>query len=424
MNWGNPASPMRILWLLTGSQYQGQMFTFTPSELFTRLLTFASSFKEQFYHPVIFYLVAALTLAGMFHTARKRPHFFIVTLLTAAGITFYALNYNIPDISVYYTTPFLIFLMYSCAGAGWLRALLLARKFRTLCVIMLLAAGLAAAAGAHINTSKMSKAGDFYAEDFGRTVFDNVEPGSLILSNSDDLTFISWYFRHCRNTRRDCTVLSIYQPWQLNYILGHKPLIVPCGKVEELRYAISEFKLKELVAANIGKIPVYVQNTDGNLGFLNNIFLTEPFGLIYRLIPPLPEVRDNFSISHPSYGNFMGLFTLAGHNINNGPFTGSGLVKFDTFWVRENDYTGIYGFVVKVMRGGEIISFHERTFVNDIFPASAWPRGKMLKESFVIPARDLKSGDYEICIDIVENREKVYYISGTVAKFRVCSTVR
>ena len=92
-------------WVVSGEQWQSQMFAFGPAELVTqRLPLFARYFGRDF---------AAAALLVPLGVAALRPwRVNVFLLLAAAGNGFYALTYDIPDVFVYLLPSYLVAAVY------------------------------------------------------------------------------------------------------------------------------------------------------------------------------------------------------------------------------------------------------------------------------------------------------------------------
>lgn len=104
----------RLVWYLRGAQFQDRMWAFTFQQaLADRLPMFIRLAFQQF---GILILVAAL---GAFAFPSRRLGLFF--FLYFAANTLWALNYDIPDIAVYFIPSFLVCAVWLGAGVAWLR---------------------------------------------------------------------------------------------------------------------------------------------------------------------------------------------------------------------------------------------------------------------------------------------------------------
>lgn len=99
----DPDTPLRFLAFVSGVPFGGHMLAFGPVELVGRLEMYRLYLSQQFHW--FFVLAAVIGLMSLFH--RDRPVFALLGLLYA-GWLFYALEYNIADIWVYFVPTYLI----------------------------------------------------------------------------------------------------------------------------------------------------------------------------------------------------------------------------------------------------------------------------------------------------------------------------
>ncbi|MGB3634252.1 MAG: DUF2723 domain-containing protein [Rubrobacteraceae bacterium] len=99
----DPNTPLKFLTYVSGVQFGGSMLAFGPGDLGGRLEMYRVYLSQQFHW--FFVIVAVIGLMSMFY--RDRPVSVMFGLLYA-GWLFYALEYRIPDIWVYFIPTYLI----------------------------------------------------------------------------------------------------------------------------------------------------------------------------------------------------------------------------------------------------------------------------------------------------------------------------
>lgn len=99
----DPDTPLRFLAFVSGIPFGRHMLAFGPGEIGGRLEMYRLYLSQQFHW--FFVLVAIIGLLSLFH--RDRPVFTMLGLLYA-GWLIYALEYNIPDVWVYFVPTYLI----------------------------------------------------------------------------------------------------------------------------------------------------------------------------------------------------------------------------------------------------------------------------------------------------------------------------
>ncbi len=118
LNYGNPSTLDNFVTLVTGRQFQGQMWIFGLTELPDRLTMYWSLLQKQ-YHPLLL-ILGLLGLVGGWRMARAAWGFILVLY---AGNLIHALEYDIRDIFVYFIPTYFSIAVW--VGAG-LRLLMLA----------------------------------------------------------------------------------------------------------------------------------------------------------------------------------------------------------------------------------------------------------------------------------------------------------
>lgn len=105
-----------LLALVTGKQFQSEMFGFSLRAIFTeRIPGFFSQFFEEW--SIALFLLAAV---GFFFLKKVDKKVFWLFLVSFLGQAIFVLNYDIPDISVFFIPLFLIFSVFLCFGIGYL----------------------------------------------------------------------------------------------------------------------------------------------------------------------------------------------------------------------------------------------------------------------------------------------------------------
>ena len=99
VNWGDPATPKRLLWLVSGRLYAGLAFGLPLAELPARLLGWASWTARQFLPWGLL-----LVLGGLWRLEGRLRGWWMATLLVWLAFTVYAIGYNTTD-SLTYMIP-------------------------------------------------------------------------------------------------------------------------------------------------------------------------------------------------------------------------------------------------------------------------------------------------------------------------------
>lgn len=208
----NPDTPLKFLAFVSGIRFGGNMFAFGPGELVNRLELYRVQLSQQFHW--FFVVVAVIGLVSMFH--RDRPVFTMLGLLYA-GWLFYALEYNITDIWVYFIPTYLIICILVAPGiiatiegtrlvlstltlSSYLRA---APKVLVVLAFLAFLIPVVGANGIYLTTDRSDS---YEGRDIIDAVAENTEPGATVITDGSSV----WYMQLVENRRSDLEVVSPY----------------------------------------------------------------------------------------------------------------------------------------------------------------------------------------------------------------------
>jgi len=222
--WGDPVSLERLIWHVTGRQYQVWMFSLPFSEVLANagrgLLLLARSFG---------YVLVPVVLYGMVRLFReKRP--LALGLGASALLSFgYAVNYSIPDIEAYYI-PCVIAL--AVFGASGLAGLVRLGRWRHL-------AWFGVAAMLVFNFGDADRQRDFAAHDQATSVLASVKPDAIVLTDWWDIYAPVFYLQHVEGARPDVCIIDkelVRRSWYLRYLENDYPWLTQRSAAELSRY--------------------------------------------------------------------------------------------------------------------------------------------------------------------------------------------
>jgi hypothetical protein len=236
--------------------------------------------------------VSLLWLApwGLWDLFRRRRRLFGLTLLVYLAVVGWALNYNIPNIEVYYLPSHMIVALWIGCGLRQL-VFLPARLWRRLRLPRpsrrRLGAGFGAAMlalpllllAANREADDMSR--DRSAEWLGRALLDALKPNALLLDQGDNWLFPALYPHYVENRRPDVTIVPAYlfvegTNIQLITRLASRGLVVrvPAAYPPHPVPALRRRFLAQFIADNRRSRPVYIAGPKA------------------ELIASLPEMRE------------------------------------------------------------------------------------------------------------------------------------
>ena len=198
VNWGNPITPRRFLWLVSGELYQRNLFDLTLTGIFERARAVAGLLLEQFALPGLF-----LALVGLLFFFKPTRLYFL-TLFVALVYGLFAIIYASFDSYVYLLPVFLSFSIWLGLGLGG--SFPLESRSRTRWVVFLV--GLALCFGLAFQRWPVVDASqDQRAEAFGAQMLADLPPRAMVLASGDRAIFALWYFHFALGQRPDLAIL-------------------------------------------------------------------------------------------------------------------------------------------------------------------------------------------------------------------------
>ena len=252
VNWGNPQTWDRFLWVVTARQYQQFAFGLDLAAVPERLANWAWLLGDQFG-----WWGLGLALAGGAWWWRRDRAFALCGLawtLLAGGYGFF---YDTGDSQAYLLPPLLILATWWAEGArgllrmvagswsAWLRPAL-----ALLLLLPLVSLGL------HWQAADPDD--DWLIHTYIRQALTGVEPGGLVVVRGDGPTFALWYGLYVEEKRPDVAVVSgplLAYIWYREQVRRQSPhLLVPEPGAGEV--TIDDLA-RELIAGNAPERPVY-----------------------------------------------------------------------------------------------------------------------------------------------------------------------
>ena len=219
-NWGNPRDLERIVWHVSGRQYQAYFETSSQAvakELGTFLLLCARQFGPPF-APVI----VLLGMVGLMHLWRHdRAMALAMTLLPAANLAFGVAYVIGEDKDAYYLPSFLALALAAAFGAqavlGWARD----RAPAAAVVLALLPALPLVGNHAYADRSRY-----FIAEDYVANALAGIAPGGMLLTGDWQVYSPLLYARNVEGVRPDVVAIDLNllrRSWYFDYLQRRFP---------------------------------------------------------------------------------------------------------------------------------------------------------------------------------------------------------
>ena len=269
VNWGDPRTPARLLWLVSGRLYHSYAFSFPLQLLPARLSAWLALLRAQFGLWGI-----GLALAGVWYLFSRQRRVALFTLLAYFALVVYALGYDTGDSYVYLISSHIPFVWWIGYGlwslwgelAGWRPAARRAIAVALLVVLLPLAPLLT-------NAPAMDLRQDFAARDYAVGALSGVAPDALLLVERDAQTFALWYAAGALGLRPDVVIVSVelYEfDWYRASLSRRQPAWVAAMSVADL------------IEANRRLRPIYLTNTESPLA---GLYTWQPAGALLRLQP-------------------------------------------------------------------------------------------------------------------------------------------
>lgn len=189
VNWGDPVTVERFVWLVTAAQYRPYLFDVNGAEMFGRFAFAARALLNQFT-----IVGVALIVWGALQMALTRRRIFFALLLMCAPMVLYAIVYASRDSFLYLLPAFAIALMWLVYGAAdilsWAGDDQLLRGAAIALFALLPIYNLVA------NFAAMDVSRDRAAFDYAKQNFQGLSQDAVLFADGDEALFALWYYRH------------------------------------------------------------------------------------------------------------------------------------------------------------------------------------------------------------------------------------
>lgn len=197
INWGDPVTPARWWWLVSGSIYKGYAFGLPLADLPGRLSALAASMIQNLTWPGL-----ALCLWGFGRLVNRRRTLAAVLLLTVIAVSLWSIGYDTIDSYLFLIPVWMIAALLLGFGEWDLsRSMPVWHRWRWLSLLIPIALLFS-------GWSKTSLRGEREAVDFGTRIMAEAPADALIYTATDAHTFALWYYRHVEQQRPDLTIVD------------------------------------------------------------------------------------------------------------------------------------------------------------------------------------------------------------------------
>ncbi len=208
LDWGDPRTPQRFWWHITGRQFQAY-FSLSPDSIGAQLGAFGNIALRQF-GPAWLPAGLGLCMVGLYDLWRRdRSLLWFLVLLIVADVA-YAASYEIAeDKAAYYLPAFVAACL--AAGCGAHMALRSAGTLGRASASYVAAAALLLvpllALGANWRSNDRHR--DFIARDYVNNILNSIQPGGLLLTLDWQVYSPMLYIRTLEHRRLDATVIDV-----------------------------------------------------------------------------------------------------------------------------------------------------------------------------------------------------------------------
>ncbi len=201
VNWGNPITPKRFWWLVSGELYRSYYLQFEFVEIGERLQAWASLLLQQFG-----WLGLVLGILGLvlFFTPSR---LYLYSIWIGVIYSLFAIVYSSDDSYVYLIPVYISFAVWIGLGVGNLLGRISHNSWVILWGVGLLLAGYYAFRIPRY-AGQVDASRDLRAEMFGRQVMAEVPPDALVFVKGDRAIFTSWYFHYALKQRPDLVIIA------------------------------------------------------------------------------------------------------------------------------------------------------------------------------------------------------------------------
>jgi len=223
--WGNPVSPERLWWHVTGRQYQVWMFSLPLQEVLANAGRGAVMLGRSLGWVLI--PVAGVGAVLLFRRLRALG----IGLSAAALLAFlYAVNYSIPDIEAYFLPVMLTLALFTAAGMDWLIRRWSPARFAVLLPAIALVA---------FGYKSLGRQGHYVAHDAALNTLAAADSNGVILTDWWDLYSPVFYLQQVEGVRPDVCIIDkelVRRSWYLGFIEQEYPELARYAKAELARF--------------------------------------------------------------------------------------------------------------------------------------------------------------------------------------------
>jgi hypothetical protein len=291
-SWGNTINLQRLLWHITGKQYQVWMFSLSFGEIMNNLKTAVLFLGRDFA-----YVLLVLVFIGMYHlyTRNKKLLWLYVGIIVLNIL--YTINYSIPDVESYYIPSFVALVVLSAYGLKHMIHRI--KWYAVLAVVVVLPI---------INYHACTLRDNTFGLDFAGMHIEQLPKRSLVLCTYWDIYSPILYLNTVKGIRSDLIVIDkelLRRTWYISYLKTRYPRFMRAAenRVEAFLSELYKFEYDRpydpatIQLRYIAMLDAFVDNTevehvflaapvpDNDLRQVKPQLLRLPRGMVYELRP-------------------------------------------------------------------------------------------------------------------------------------------
>ena len=229
LNWGNPVSLERLLWHVSGKQYQVWIFSSTDAAG-RQFSHFLSTLPGEMAVPGL-----VIGILGLFAMGRRDRRMAVATIVLFLTTVLYSINYDIQDIDSYFLLAYVTLAIWVAAGlaaiARWCLTTLRLRP-AALAAAMMLVGGVPLLS----HYEKVDESSNYLVEDYTHNMFSSLQPDALVLSYQWDFwVSAACYYQLVRQHRTDVAVIDkelLRRSWYYPQLAARYPWLIKGSSAE------------------------------------------------------------------------------------------------------------------------------------------------------------------------------------------------
>ncbi|MEO0185494.1 MAG: DUF2723 domain-containing protein [candidate division WOR-3 bacterium] len=229
--WGNTCNIQRLVWHITGRQYQVWMFSLSSREILNNIQQGITLIARNFLYLFVIFMFAGIY--WLFKNDRKKLFLFLGIFL----LNFlYTVNYAIPDIESYYIPGFIGLLFVSIYGLKmWQKHM---KGIITIPLSLIIPI---------INYSDCTLRNNTFGLDYSLSHFVQLPENSLLVCSYWDIYSPTIYLRKVKHFRKDVVIIDkelLRRTWYIKYLRNEYPDLFFLAEKQINDYLVELYKFE------------------------------------------------------------------------------------------------------------------------------------------------------------------------------------